>query len=141
MFHAFNDPLIMIAGAGAGNNLDVQGASIVGRYRVALAAEDGNLNTQNAIIDHGEQLGLTPPGGAKIFLFANPTTVVRLPVDREDFFGPSAGSTNILGACYRSPNPVQVGRDGGGAINLLGAPAPPPCLQLVDFVPVLNGIF
>ncbi len=55
-FHAFNDPLIMIAGAGAGNNLDVQGASIVGRYRVTLAAEDGNLLTQGAIIDHGEQL-------------------------------------------------------------------------------------
>jgi hypothetical protein len=141
-FRAFNDPLIMIAGTGAGNNLDVQGASIVGRYRVTLAAEDGNLFTQNAIIDNGEQLGLTPPGGARIWLFADPTSVVRLPVDREDFLGPSAGSANITGACYQSPNPVQVGQDGGGLVNLIGAPAPAPCLQNPpDFVPVLNGIF
>ncbi len=85
---------------------------------------------------------MTPPGGAKIWLFANPTTVVRLPVDREDFLGPSAGSTDITGACYRSPNPVQVGRDGGGVINLNGTPAIAACLQNpADFVPVLNGNF
>jgi hypothetical protein len=141
-FHAFNDPLIMIAGAGAGNNLDVRGASIVGRYRVTLAAEDGNLLTQDALIDHGEQLGLVSPGGAKIWLFADPTTVVRLPVDREDFLGPSAGSTDVTNACYRSPSPVQVGRDGGGLINVNGITAPAPCKQNpADFVPVLNGIF
>jgi hypothetical protein len=142
LFHAFNDPLIMVAGAGAGKDLDVRGASIVGRYRVTLGAEDGNLLTQNAVIDHGEQLNLAPPGGARIWLFANPASVVRLPVDREDFFGPSTGTTNITGACYKSPNPVNVGRDGGGLINLIGVPAPPPCLQTPpDFVPVLNGIF
>jgi hypothetical protein len=123
--------------------LDVQGASIVGRYRVTLASESDGILTQNALIDHGEQLGPAPPGGAKIWLFAFPTMVDRLPVDREDFLGPSAGITNITGACYRSPNPVQVGQDGVGAINLLGVPAPPPCKQDngVDFVPVLNGIF
>jgi hypothetical protein len=142
VFQAFNDPLIMIAGAGAGNNLDVRGASIVGRYRVTLGAEDGNLLTQGALIDHGEQLGLIPPGGAKIFLFADPTSITRLPVDREDFFGPSAGNTNVTDACYRSPSPVQVGQDGGGAISVTGVTAPPPCRQNPGgFVPILNGNF
>jgi hypothetical protein len=142
VFHAFNDPLIMIAGAGEGNDVDVRGASIIGRYRVTLAAEDGNLLTQNAVIDHGEQLGLVSPGGARIWLFADPTTVVRLPVDREDFLGPSAGTTDVTDACYQSPNPVRVGQDGGGLINVNGVTAPPPCKQNpADFVPVLNGIF
>jgi hypothetical protein len=141
-FHAFNDPLIMIAGAGASNDVDVRGGSLVGLYRVTLAAEDGNLLTQGAFIDHGEQLGLNPPGGAKIWLFADPTSVVRLPVDREDFLGPSAGSSNVQDACYRSPNPVQVGRDAGGLINVVGVTPPSPCKQNpADFVPVLNGIF
>ena len=142
-FHAFNDPLIMIAGAGVGNDVNVQGASIVGRYRVTLAAEDGNLQTQSAVIDHGEQLGLVSPGGAKIWLFADPNSIVRLPVDREDFFGPSAGSTNVQDACYQSPNPVQVGRDAVLAINLVGTPAPAPCKQNdgTGFVGVQNGIF
>ena len=143
-FHAFNDPMIMIAGAGGSLNvLDVQGASIVGRYRVTLAAEDGAVLTQTAIIDHGEQLGLTPPGGARIWVFADPASVVRLPVDREDFFGPSSASTFIQDACYRSPNAVNVGRDAALAINLVGTPLPAPCKQNngVDFVGVLNGIF
>jgi hypothetical protein len=141
-FRAFNDPFLMIAGAGAGNNVDVRGASIVGRYRVTLSAEDGDLLTQGAIIDHGEQLGITPPGGAKIWLFANPTTVVRLPVDREDFLGPSTGSSNVADACYQSPNPVQVGQNAGGLISVTGVTAPAPCKQNpADFVPVLNGIF
>ena len=128
-FQAFNDPMIMIAGAGAGNDLDVRGASIVGRYRVTLAAEDGNIKANDAVIDHGEQLGLTPPGGAKIWLFADPASVVRLPVDHEDFFGPSAGNTDVTGACFQSPSPVQVGKDAGNAIHLIGATAPPPCKQ------------
>jgi hypothetical protein len=127
----------------AAKDLDVRGASLVGRYRVTLAAEDGNLLTQGAVIDHGQQVNLSVPGGARIWLFADPTAVVRLPVDREDFLGPSAGSTNITGACYKSPNPVRVGQNGVGAINLIGAPAAPPCKQNngVDFLPVLNAIF
>jgi len=146
VFRAFNDPLVMIAGAGAGNNLDVRGAatgrtSIVGRYRVTLAAEDGDVLTQNADIDHGEQLGLVAPGGARIWVFANPTSITRLPADREDFFGPSTGITNVNNACYRSPNNVNVGQDGGGLVNLAGTPQAPPCKQLNQFVPVLNGIF
>jgi hypothetical protein len=142
VFHALNDPLIMIAGAGAGNVLDVRGASIVGRYRVTLAAEDGNVLTQGAIIDHGEQLGLVSPGGARIWVFADPNSIDRTIVDREDFFGPSLGVTNVTGTCFRSPNPVNVGQDGVGAINLVGAVAPAPCLQNPpDFVPVLNGNF
>jgi hypothetical protein len=142
-FHAFNDPLIMIAGAGAGNNIDIRGASVVGRYRVALVAEDGDLLTQGAIIDHGQQVGLSVPGGARIWLFANPTSVVRLPVDREDFLGPSTGTTFVADACYQSPNPVRVGQDAGGLIHVDGVTAPPPCKQnnATDFVPVLNGIF
>jgi hypothetical protein len=137
VFQAFNDPLIMIAGAGVGKNLDVQGASIVGRYRVTLAAEDGNLLLQNAIIDHGEQLGLTPPGGARIWLFANPASVVRLPVDHEDFFGPSPGTINIDGTCLVSPNNVNYGTPG----SVIGTPAPA-CAQFpADFTAVLNGIF
>jgi hypothetical protein len=146
-FQAFNDPLIMIAGAGLGNDLDLSGSaagrtSVVGFYRVTLAAEDGNILTQNTDIDHGEQLGLHPPGGARIWLFADPTSVVRLPVDREDMLGPSAGTTEIAGSCYQSPNPVQVGRDAGGLIHVNGVPLGPPCKQNPpDFVPVLNGIF
>ena len=137
-FQAFNDPLIMIAGAGANKNLDVQGASIVGRYRVVLAAEDGTLLLQNAVIDHGEQLGLTPPGGAKTFLFANPASIVRLPVDREDFIGPSTGSINITGTCLRSANAVVFGT---GA-TVTGAPAPPPCAQFpADFVAQVSAFF
>lgn len=149
-FHAFNDPLIMIAGAGAGNILDLRGAavpdgqtSIVGRYRVTLVAEDGDILANNALIDHGEQLGLVPPGGARIWLFADPASVVRLPVDREDMIHFSVGTTNITAACFRSVNPVQVGEaDGAGTLNLTGTPAPPPCKQNPpDFVPVLDGIF
>jgi hypothetical protein len=148
VFQAFNDPLIMIAGAGANNDLDVQGASIVGRYRVTLAAEDGNILTQGAVIDHGEQLGLTPPGGARTYLFANPegrpghpVAVVRLPVDREDFFGPSIGSTNITGTCFKSSNPILVGQDAGGLIHLIGVPAAGCAQNPPDFVPVLDAIF
>jgi hypothetical protein len=146
-FHAFNDPLIMIAGAGAGLDLDLRGAasgrtSVVGRYRVTLVAEDGNVLTNFADIDQGEQLGLTPPGGAKIWVFADPTSVNRLPVDHEDVFGPSAGTTTVDSACYQSPSPVQVGRDGGGLIHVTGVTNPPPCLQNPGgFVPVLNGNF
>src|SRR6185503_5575335 len=114
-----------IAGAGAGKDLDVRGASIVGRYRVTLAAEDGNLLLQNAVIDHGEQLGLIPPGGAKTWLFANPASIVRLPVDREDFFGPSPGTINIDGTCLRSANNVNFGTPG----SVIGTPAPAPCAQ------------
>lgn len=139
-FLAFNDPLIMIAGAGAGNDVDLRGlpgseTSLVGRYRVTLVAEDGDLLTQNTKIDHGEQLGITPPGGAAIWLFADPASVVRFPVDREDILGPSTGSINVTNACYRSPNPVRFGG------TLVGTPAPAPCAQLSDFVAVLNGIF
>ena len=142
VFQAFNDPLIMIAGKGAGKDLDVSGASIVGRYRVTLAAEDGNIVTDNATIDHGEQLGLTPPGGAKIWLFADPALVNRAQVDHEDFTGPSAGSTSVVNTCFQSPSPVQVGKDAGNAIHVLGVTAPPPCLQNPgDFVGVLNGFF
>jgi hypothetical protein len=141
-FIALNDPLVMIAGAGAALNvLDVRFASIVGRFRVTLAAEDGALLTQGATIDNGEQLGITPPGGAKVWLFADPTTVVRLPVDHEDFLGPSAAQTFIQDACYRSPNDIQVGKDAANVLNLVGTPAPPPCAQLNEFVGVLNGIF
>lgn len=141
-FQAFNDPLIMIAGAGAGNDLDVRGASIVGRYRVTLAAEDGNILADDAVIDHGEQLGLIPPGGAKIWLFADPTSVVRLPVDHEDFFGPSAGSTSVVNTCFQSPSKVQVGKDAANLIHVNGVTAPPPCLQNpAGFVGVLNGLF
>jgi hypothetical protein len=139
---SLNDPTVIIAGAGAALNvLDVRGASIVGRYRVTLAAEDGAILTQGATIDNGEQLGINPPGGSRVWLFADPTTVVRLPVDREDFLGPSAGQTFVQDACYRSPNPINVGRDAALAINLVGTPAPPPCAQLADFVGVQNGNF
>ena len=64
-------------------------------------------------------------------------------MDREDFFGPSSASTIIQDACYRSPNPVNVGRDAALAINLVGTPLGPPCKQNngVDFVGVLNGNF
>lgn len=141
-FAAFNDPMIMIAGAGSGANvLDVRFANIVGRYRVVLGAEDASILSQNAVIDHGEQLGLTPPGGARTWLFADPTAVIRLPVDHEDFTGPSAGSTFIQDACYRSGNPIRVGQDGALALNLIGTSAPAPCAQLGDFVGVQNGNF
>jgi hypothetical protein len=143
VFRAFNDPLIFIAGAGGPENtLDLRFASLVGLYRVTLAAEDGAILTQNAAIDNGQQLGISPPGGARVWVFADPTTVIRLPVDLEDFLGPSAAQTFIQDACYRSKNPINVGRDAANALNLVGTPAPAPCAQNPpDFVKVLNGIF
>jgi hypothetical protein len=141
-FRAFNDPAVFIAGAGnVLNTLDLRGASVVGKYRVTLAAEDASILTQDAVIDNGEQLGINPPGGARVWVFADPTSITRLPVDREDFAGPSAGSTFIENACYRSPNNINVGRDAANGLNLVGNPAPAPCAQLADFVGVLNGNF
>ena len=134
-FQAFNDPLIMIAGAGAGNDLDVRGASIVGRYRVTLATEDGDILAQDSKIDHGEQLGLVPPGGAKTFLLANAVTINRTQVDREDFTGPFTGIINIQDACLRSQNEIVV----GGTVT--GTPDPPPCSQFpADYVAAPNSL-
>jgi hypothetical protein len=139
IFQAFNDPLIMIAKL----DLELRGVDggeteVLGKYRVTLAAEDGNINTAHTFINHG----VPPPGGAKIFLFANPASVVRLPVDREDFFGPSTGTIDITSACYESVNNVQVGQDAGGLLNLIGTPDGPPCKQNPGgFVPILNASF
>lgn len=137
VFKALNNPLIMISqelldlsgSAGGGGDTIVQG-----RFRVTLAAVDGNIDTSNTQINNDPD----PPNGAKIWLFADPTAVNRLSVEHEDFFGPSAGTTDIDGACYRSPNPVHYG-DAGASI--IGIPDPPPCKQIGNFVPVANGIF
>lgn len=145
LIEALNNPLIMISKL----DLNLSGQlgnenRIEGRFRVTLGAEDGDIDTSDTFINNTS----SPPGGAKIWLFANPASVNRLPVDKEDFLGPSSGTTDIASACYESPNPVQVGQDAGGAINLTGVPDPPPCAQNVnpsppfeDFVGVLNGIF
>jgi hypothetical protein len=145
VFQALNNPLIMISK----EDLDLSGVAggetvVVGKFRVTLAAEDGNIDTSNTNINNSS----SPPGGARIDMFADPNSVVRLPADKEDFFGPSGGSIDIESACYESPNPVRVGQDGGGAINLVGTPDGPPCKQNVlpnppfeGFVPILNLLF
>jgi hypothetical protein len=144
IIQAFNDPLIIIAK----NELDVSGAptggtELLGRYRVEMGSETGNVNTAHALIHHGS---LPNPGAAKIWVFADPVSIVRLPVDREDFLGPSSGTINIESACYVSPSPVQVGKDAVNAIHLVGTPDPvspgQACRQVPGgFVGVLNGIF
>jgi hypothetical protein len=139
-FQAFNDPLIMIAKT----DLDLHGVQggeteVLGRYRVTLASEDGNINLAHTFINHGPA---PVPGGAKIWIMANPTSVVRLPVDTEDFLGPSSGTTNIDSSCMQSNNKVNMGRDAGGLLNVTGTPDPAPCKQFpADFNPVLNATF
>lgn len=125
-FQARNDPLIMIAK----RDLDVSGlpgneTELLGRFKVKLIAEDGNVNTSNALITNGPPIIATPapPGGAKIFVFADPTSVNRLPVDMEKATGPCNGTIDLNSACYRSPNPIQV------CGSLIGTPDPPPCAQ------------
>jgi hypothetical protein len=139
-FQAFNDPLIMIAKT----DLDLHGVAggeteVLGKYRVMLVAENGNVNVAHTNVNHGP---VPVPGGAKIFVFSNPTSVVRLSVDLEDVGGPSTGVTNIDGACFESANKVQMGRDGGGALNVTGTPNPAPCKQFpADFNAMLNATF
>lgn len=135
---ALNNPLIMIskgdlnlAGQPGNENL------LRGVFRVTLAAEDGNIDTSDTNITN-EKITGGFIAGAKIWVFANPTSVNRLPVDKEDFLGPSSGTTDIDSACYESPNPIQHG-DAGAPI--VGVPDPLPCRQIGDFAPVLNGIF
>lgn len=135
---ALNNPLIMIskldlnlAGQPGNENL------LRGVFRVTLAAEDGDIDTSDANVTNEKITGGFIAGG-KIWVFADPTSINRLPVDKEDFLGPSSGTTDINSACYTSPNPVQHG-DAGAPI--VGAPDAPPCRQIGDFVPVLNGIF
>lgn len=144
---ARNNPLIMISKL----DLDLSGQAgsenrLTGVFRVTLAAEDGNIDTSHTFINNGPN----PPGGAKIWLFADPTgvpnDVIRLPVDHEDFFGPSSGTTDIASACYESPNPVQVGDDTNPPalpVPVIGVPDGVPCKQNdgTGFVPVLNGNF
>jgi hypothetical protein len=130
-FTAFNNPLLMIAQ----KDLDMSGATLSGRYRVTLASVEGNVVTQNTQVDHGAG---SPPGGAKIFVFAHPTSVTRLPNDREDFVGPSSGTIDITNACYESPNKIVLGT---GA-TVIGAPAGPPCAQFpVGFVFKVSAFF
>ena len=139
-FQAFNDPLIMIAKT----DLDLHGVAggeteVLGRYRNVLVAEDGNVNVAHTNVNHGPA---PVPGGAKIFVFSNPTSVVRLPVDFEDIFGPSSGTTNQDSTCYMSANKVQMGRDAGGNLNVSGTVDPAPCKQFpADFNPILNATF
>lgn len=147
VFKALNNPLIMIAQ----ELLDVSGAPggggdtiLQGRFRVTLVSVVGNIDTSDTQINNEP----SPPVGAKIWLFATPTSVNRLPVEHEDFVGPSAGTIDIDSACYASPNPIQVGQDAGGAINLTGVPDPAPCKQNVnpsppfeDFVGIVSASF
>lgn len=95
VFQAFNDPLIMIAGGDLDVGSGAGGSTILfGKTGVRLSSENGNVNTSLAFISTGDA------GGAGIYVFAHPKTVVRLPDDHEDFTGPSTGSVNIAGACY-----------------------------------------
>jgi len=138
-FQAFNDPLIMIAKTG----LDLHGVAggeteVLGKYRVTLVSETADINTAHTFINHGVPV----PGGAKIWLFAHPTSVNRLPVDHEDMFGPSSGTSNIDSACFESSSPVQVGKTAANTLNLTGTPDGAPCKVLPGgFVGVLNGNF
>jgi hypothetical protein len=140
VFQAFNDPLVMIAKT----ELDLRGVDggeteLLGRYRVTLAAEDGNINVSHTAINHGSP---PVPGGAKIFLFADPAAINRIPASFEDFTGPSAGTTNIESACFESTNKVEIGRDAVGVINVTGTPDPAPCKQFpADFLGILSKNF
>lgn len=140
LIQAQNDPLIMIAK----DVLDVHGGvapkhtDLAGRYRVVLASESASIDTSSAHVYNYDEP--TPaPGGAYIWLFAHPTSINRLTTEREDFIGPSGlggDTTDITGACYESPNPVQVGWRADHSLPLVGVPAGPPCKQIGDFVGV-----
>lgn len=142
LFIAFNDPLIMIAG----KTLDVRGFTapggagdnqLTGRYRVTLAAIDGDVLMQNTQINNGE----APfPGGAVITLASRPSNGANLKDnDAEDFFGPFTGGLyNIDSACLKSGQKV---RYGDLAASVVGTPDPAPCKQFPgDFTPMANII-
>jgi hypothetical protein len=146
VFQAFNDPLIMIAQG----NLDLRGVAspdgsgdtkLRGRYRVTLASVTGDVLAQFTEINHQPSgLGVTPPSGARIEIAAHPTTVNRLPDDREDFIGPASGTLNIDNACLQSVQKIVIlnGMTVTGTPDTtpptLAAPTPP-CAQFpADFV-------
>ncbi len=138
-FIAFNDPLIMIAG----KTLDVRGFSaaggagdnlLSGRYRVTLAAVDGDMLLQNTQINN--LFAPAPPLGAVITLASRPANGAnRIDNDAEDFFGPFTGGLyNIDSTCLRGPQKV---RYGNLTASVVGTPDPAPCKQFpADFVPM-----
>lgn len=135
-FQAVNDPLIMIAQ----KDLDLRGAPggggdtvLQAHTRITLGSVTGNVlasNTQiNTIIPGG-----TPANGAFIEIGATPTTVNRLPVDREDLIGPATGTLTIGDACLFSVPAVKV----LNGMAVTGTPDPAPCKQFpagFQFVP------
>jgi hypothetical protein len=131
---ALNNPLVMIAeGDLKLDSPTFPGNVLEGRFRIKLVSVTGTLDTDNATISN--HLSGTPLGGATISLVADPTVVNRAPVLKEKTFGPNGGNIEIDGACIGvAGRPVFFSL--GSA--LVGTPAPPPCAQLPDFVPVLN---
>jgi hypothetical protein len=138
-FKAFNDPLIMVAG----KTLDLRGHSapggagdtvVIGRYRVTLAAIDGDVLLQHTQVSHGTA---PYPGGAIITLASRPTTANRIDNDAEDFYGPFTGGVyNVDSACLKSANKA---RYGNLAASVLGTPDAAPCKQVpADFQPMAN---
>lgn len=129
---ALNNPLVMIAATDL--RLDTPSAPgnlIEGRFLINLVAVNGNVQTANATVTNHNSG--PPAGGAKIWVFADPTTVARSPVLKEKSTGPSIGTIGIGNACYRSFNVVRY----GGVLS--GTPAPPPCEPLDHFTPVASG--
>jgi hypothetical protein len=135
LIQAFNNPVEMIAeGDLLLDSPTAPGNVVEGRFLVNLVSVTGKVDTDNAQISN-HTTG-SPLGGARIFVFASPTSVNRVPVLKEKSFGPSTGNIEIDGACYMSFNPVFFGQ--GSA--LVGTPsAAAGCAQIGDFVPVLNG--
>jgi hypothetical protein len=132
---ALNNPLVMIAATDL--RLDsptAPGNLLEGRFLINLVAEDGKVDADNAIITN--HASGAPLGGARIFVFADPDTVVRVPVLKEKSTSAApAGNIEIEGACFTSANDVRIG---AGSV-LVGTPAAAPCAQLADFIPVASG--
>lgn len=119
---ALNNPLVMIAKTNLRlDSTAAPGNLLEGRFLVNLVAEDGTVDTDNAVVTNHNS---GPPlGGARIWVFANPTTVNRNVVLKEKSTGPSTGTIEIQGACYVSASPIRIGG------TLAGTPAAPPCAQ------------
>lgn len=142
-FRAKNNPLVMIskgdlllrsAPPPAGPAPDPNHNFVAGKFKVKLIAEDGDVFTNNSTITNDTAQGDSIPGGAAIFVFADPDSVTRRPVLKEKATATApSGTLDITGACYGPNTPIKIGQ----GTTVIGPPAPPPCAQFPgDFIEV-----
>jgi len=120
VIRALNNPLVVVSAGDADFGLPGVGNELESRYRITIIAENGDVDLRNATLTNAIP-PVVPPGGPIISIFADPAGVTRFPLFREAATGPFSGAIDVTGACFQSPNPVQL----NGAVT--GAPAGPGC--------------